>query len=382
MTKPAPVRRAVLVDAGLAVAVTLVLAFVIGAEQAATRPVDALAYLWAAGLGALMFARRRYPRAVLAVTILGVVAYFAAGYPAVPVSVPVAPALFSAAEAGRTRFAVAGAATLLAVSVLARLIEGDSAAFVVGYELVSHVALMGAAIALGEVVRLRRVAGARADRIAQLQRQEAELLADRRVRSERMAIARDLHDSIGHALTVVSIQSHVADERIGLDDDAARTAVRHAGESAAEALRELRATVGVLRSGDAAEPRPGGPTLRTLGPLVEAVRGAGFAVEVDLALDGATIPPATDAAAFRIAQEAVTNAIRHSDGSRVRISATCVPDELVLEVEDDGGPLDALPAGNGLEGMAERAASVGGTVGVEAGPNGVRVSARFPLGAA
>ncbi|ONK14405.1 histidine kinase [Streptomyces sp. MP131-18] len=372
------------VDALLGAAVCLVLSLVISADQGGRHGPDAPAYLWAAGLGALMLARRRHPGIVLAVTALGLFAYYAAGYPAVGVAVPVAAALFSAAEFGRLALAVATTAAVLAVSLFFRLLEGQDFSFVVGYELAGHVLLMAAAIALGDSLRSRRSVQAGARRIADLAAERSRQDADARLHAERLAIARELHDSIGHTTSVISLHADVARESLGRDEAQTRAALGLIKSATTHTMTELRRTVALLRA-----PGEGGRTVVSLSN-VESLRAsasaAGVDVDLHVDLDGARdgLPATVNASAFRIVQEAVTNIVRHSRGSRARISVRADGDVLRLTVSDDGppgpgGPAGAAGRGHGIAGMRERAEALGGTL--TAGPEdaGFVVRAVLPL---
>ncbi len=377
------------VDALLGVAVTGAVTWVISARQGGTQQPDAVAYAWAGGLGALMLVRRSWPRVVLVVSALGLFAYYAAGYPAVGVAVPLAAALFSAAEAGRAGVALVTAAGVLAVSVGFRLVEGDDAAYVVGFELVTHVTLMAVAIALGDAVRSRRTQKRQQRELA---RQEAEV----RVREERLAVARDLHDSLGHSLAVISLHAEVAREASG--SPATAEALREVRAAASGALRELRTTVTALRGGS---PRSD-VSLAGLTSLLDTARAAGFDVVARVEPGLGEVPRAVGEAAYRIVQEAVTNVVRHAEASRVEVSAVAGGGLLRITVADDGppshpaaghGPDGAVRhgvdgavrhgvdggAGHGLAGLAERARALGGSVRTRHGPGGFVLEAELPL---
>ncbi|MET0423024.1 MAG: sensor histidine kinase [Actinoplanes sp.] len=348
-----------LADALLGLAVTGTLTLVISARQGGTQQPDAVAYSWAAGLGALMLARRRHPRAVLLISALGLFAYYTAGYPAVGVAVPLAAALFSTAEAGRLGAAIGVAAGVLAVSLAVRLLHGQDAAYVVGYELVSHVTLMAAAIALGDSLRSRRTRRA----------QEAE----QRVREERLAIARELHDSIGHTVAVISLHADVAREAAPPDDEVLAAALGRIKQAAGETMRELRGAVGVLRSART-------HSLTGLDAVLDTARAAGFDVLAHVTPEPGELPPAVDAAAYRIVQEAVTNVLRHARAGLVEVAVVADGRTLRVTVTDDGPPPHrAAPAGDGIAGMTERARALGGSLRTRHGPAGFVVEAELPL---
>ncbi len=365
-------------DTAVAVGVAAVLAVVVSADQGGAAQGGAAqgaaaqgggagfaAYLWAAALGALMFWRRRYARTVLALTILGLFAYYAEGLPAIGVAVPVAAALYAAAEAGRRGAAVIGATTVLAVSAAFRLMEGQDFRYVVLYEGVGHAALMTAAIMLGELVRARR-------RIASLTERYITLEAERRLSEHKQVLSRDLHDSIGHTLTVAAIHTSVAQQEARRHPDTAVAALDHVSEAVSQALAELRATVRELR----AAPQP---SLRDVESLAETARAAGFHVRTNVER---VEEPEVSATAYRLVQEAVTNALRHSNGRRITIDAWRANDDLKVIVQDDGVTAEAAEEHAGLTGLRERVTALGGRLDTGPAARGWLVSATLPLAAA
>ncbi|MEV0395879.1 sensor histidine kinase [Polymorphospora rubra] len=365
------------VDALLGAGVTLVVSLVISANQGGRHGPDAVAYLWAVGLGALMFARRRYPVVVLAVTALGLFAYYAAGYPAVGLGVPVAAALFSAAEFGRLAHAVVTGVVVVVVSVFFRLVEGQDFSFVVNYELAGHILLMAAAITLGDSVRSRRSVQEGARRIAELTAQRYRQEADARVHADRLAIARDLHDSIGHTTSVISLHADVAREALGRDEAQTRAALDLIKSTATRTMAELRRTVALLRSPD--ENSRSVVSLSNVGTLRETASAAGIDLDLDLRI-GVGLPATVDASAFRIVQEAVTNIVRHSRGGGARVTAYDDGTALHLRVADDGpGGAGDIGRGHGITGMRERAEALGGTLTAGYEESGFVVRAVLPL---
>ncbi|WP_210418155.1 sensor histidine kinase [Ruania zhangjianzhongii] len=240
-----------------------------------------------------------------------------------------------------------------------RVHEGLPTAYLVSYELITNVALIAAAIALGVSVRLRREARAQAERITALTAEAAVRQAREHAQDERVQLARDLHDVIGHTLSVVSVHAHVAEEAIGHDDGAARRAIGAIQSATSPALGELRGTVRVLRS-DAGPSAPS-PGLAGLGALVTSIREAGIAVELEQAVAEGGLSAPIEAAGYRIVQEALTNVLRHSGASAVQVRLVLEGERLRIEVRDDGRGGDA-PAGHGITGMVERARLLGGTV--------------------
>lgn len=367
-----------LTDASLAVAVTLVISLVIAAD-AESSPLPGVA--WAIGFGALMLLRRRLPLTVLAMTVFGIFAYYALNLPPIGMVLPAVGALYSTAEVRRTSLAVLGAAVLIAVSTFYRFDDLDPRAQLTGYGFVTELALAAAAIALGSVVRLVRETRTQSARIAALTAAEESRAAEARMHSERVRIARDLHDTIGHTLSVASLHTSVAAEAEDPDDRAA--ALERVRGATSEALRELRRTVKVLREESASETDSGPAStlgLASVSTVVDAARATGLDVTVDLDVDPDRLPRAVDAAAFRIVQESVTNVLRHSGASAARVSAQVHGDELIVRIVDDGhgGSADTEP-GAGIRGMRERAGLLGGRLGAGPSDEGFTVTAHLPI---
>lgn len=370
--------RAWAVDALLGSAVAVTLAIVISADQGGRNDPDMFAYLWAVGLGGLLLARRRHPLLVLAISVLGLFSYYIAGYPAIGVAVPVAAALLSAAEFGRLGWAVVAAAITLVASVGFRLADGEDLSYVVGYDLAGHVLLMSAAIALGDSLRSRRRAAESTRRIVALTAERTRHQADAARREERVAIARDLHDSLGHATSVVSMHADVAREAIERgDQESAGAALRIIKDTTAASMTELRRTVGLLRTTD--RPTRSAVALDDLEALVAAAPGISVTTDVRVSRQ---LPTTVDAAAYRIIQEAMTNIVKHSTATHATINVLDHGDILEVDVSDDGRPQDHPEpggGGHGIDGMRERATALGGML--EAGPHGdgFRVRATLPV---
>ena len=186
---------------------------------------------------------------------------------------------------------------------------------------------------------------------------------------ERLRIAREVHDVVGHSLSVVTMQAgvalHVLDkqraagEHVSPEVSGSLEAIRR---SSRDALAELRTTLGMFRD-PAGEPPTPTPGLDRLDDLVGALRAAGRRIEVVRSpADEGLLPAAVDQAAFRIVQEGLTNVVRHAGEARATVRVVRRPDALVVEVSDDGPGASRLEEGNGIRGMRERAASLGGTV--------------------
>ncbi|MFZ3454546.1 sensor histidine kinase [Arthrobacter sp. 7Tela_A1] len=365
-------------DALLAAGVFLILAAFITADVEGTQP-EVWTYLWAAGFGALMFIRRTYPVLVVVLSVLGFLAYYASGFTAIGTAVPIAAAVFSAAECGRLPAAAAGSAVVVAVSLVYRLSAGQDAAFVLAYDLPQNLLILGGAVGLGDSIRSRRELQRQSSRIAELTARQYRRDAQERITAERLAVSRDLHDSMGHSLAVISLHTEVAREA-GTDDAARQQALEVIRSTTAEAGSELRRTVAGLRNGG---PGSGGePGIQSLGSAVAPAQSAGLEVSLRNEVTS-RIPQPVQAALFRTVQEAVTNVVRHSDATAVAVDLSEDRDSILLTVSDNGErrglPEAGIPAGFGLAGLRERTEALGGRFTAGWGPAGFEVAAVFPM---
>jgi signal transduction histidine kinase len=236
-----------------------------------------------------------------------------------------------------------------------------------------------AAVALGDLLRTRRQAAAELAEQAELSELEK---ARRTVLEEKTRIARDLHDVVAHHMSMVVVQAESAPYRITDLSDEARAEFTAISGSAREALTEIRALLGVLRSdGDAPVTTPQ-PRIDDIADLVEAARRSGVPVELMTPGEQPPIGTLTSLSAFRIVQEALANVARHAPGTTATVALTQDADALRIHVRNsapsDAGELG--PEGHGITGMRERAAAVGGTL--QVGPTedgGFDVTAVLPL---
>ena len=370
------------VDAMLGVAVFCLVAAAVTTDTGPAAR-SALAYGFALGFGVLLLVSRRWPVPVLLATAAGIVVYYVLDMPPIGLAAPMAAALYAAADRGRAVWAAVVAACLLAVSVGARLVEGDDAAIVLGLDLGSAAVLMLAVIALGDAVRSRRALRAELARQAAAAAEDRRREAARQVEAERVRIARELHDTLGHTMSAITLQSAVAEEALADGEPAgaqtALAAIRAAGSSA---MAELRATLGTLRrDAGTREPPPG---LDRLAELADGVSRSGLPVDLRVAGDPRSLPAVVGTTAYRVVQEALTNALRHAGASRVTVTVEVTGSELRLEIVDDGSGVPrgtpAAEPGHGLRGMSERVALLGGAVHAgNAESGGFRVRAHLPL---
>ena len=233
--------------------------------------------------------------------------------------------------------------------------------------------LLAACFGIGAFVRVRRERAAEFRAEAARRRQTAE-------QRERVRIARELHDVIGHALSQINVQASVGLHLMDRDPEQARAALGSIKDTSKTALEEVRSVLGVIRSeGDA--PLAPQAELAELPRLVEGVRSPGFDAELIDRLDEQP-GRAVQFAAYRIAQEALTNVVRHARATHAVVAVERLGDELLLTVDDDGRGTQGAAEGSGILGMRERAALLGGSVEVAPSPRGgTRVTARLPWGA-
>ncbi len=326
---------------------------------------------------ALLVLRRRMPAVAVYGAAAAALTYLAAGFANGPVFISPVVAFFSAVLQGRRRHAWAALGGLYAGHlVLSRWLvppRGVAAAdaWVVETGIAAWLLVIGAA---AELARTRR------ERIERARRERAEA-EQRRAGEERLRIARELHDVVAHSLSVINVQAGMGLALFEEHPEQAHAALDAIRTASKEALGEVRQVLAALRAPDAA-PREPALGLSRLPELAEQAQAAGLRVEMTVGESAAPLPPGVDLAAFRIVQEALTNIIRHSRARTARVRVERRAEAVAVTVEDDGPAAgrNTGSGGNGLVGMRERAAGLGGTV--TAGPRGDggwRVAARLPL---
>ncbi len=346
-----------------------------------------------AGCGALVL-RRVHPVLVLAVSAVAAEVFLAATTGTANVLILLAPcvALYSVADLTQRRrgLLICGAALggLVLVHALARVGELGQ----LGPQNLALGALGALAILAGDSSRNRRAYLAEVEQRASRAELEREQDARRRVAEERLRIARDLHDSVGHHLALISVQSDVAARAIDADGGAAREALQHVKSASRKALAELRDTVSLLREpGEPVAPTEiPAPGLDALDELLDSVRAAGLVVECRVTGSAVPLAPAADLTAYRVIQESLTNVRKHSAGRRARLALGYERGELSIAVDDPGGAEPAGRAGeaapvpspggrHGIEGMRERVLAIGGRFEAGSRPGGgFRVTAALP----
>lgn len=380
--------RGLAADALLAVAVglfeTLGLAFLAAPQGGGTVP-DWRAYaLLATGSLALVL-RRRYPATVLWVTVLATAGYYSLGYPGSAAPYAYAIAFYTAVAAGRRLHGVLAAALMVAGTAASMFGAFDNR-FVTGDNVLRLAGWLLAVIVIGEVVRTRRAYQAEAEQRAIEAERTREEVARRRTDEERIRIARELHDVLSHNISLINVQAGVAAHLIDKRPEQAHAALAAIKDASKDALRDVRATLGVLRGSDeedASAPLAPTPSLDRLDGLVSRLTSAGLPVEVRTDGTRRALPAGVDLTAYRIVQEALTNVTRHAGAARASVLITYGTGALGVQVDDDGRGPQANGDGNtgsGLAGMRERAETLGGAL--ETGPSpagGFQVRASLPL---
>jgi signal transduction histidine kinase len=332
-----------------------------------------------------LLARRRFPFAAPATTLLvaaalsfvdgRLVVYSSAAYLA---GIAAAFLLGNVGDSGRAWIGLVVATGAVAVVVAndPRHSPGD---------LVATTVLYGIAWLAGYVLRDRgERAHAAEERAARLER-ERELDALRAVVDERTRIARELHDVIGHSVSVMTVQAAGVRRLLRPEQEREREALLAVEATGRRALAEMRQVVGALRDpgeSPALEPQPG---LAGVDELVARARDTGLAVDLEIEGDPVLLPAGVDLTAYRIVQEGLTNTIKHAGAHQAAVRVSYIGDHVEIEVRDDGRGVDvgdstANGGGRGLIGMRERVSVFGGEL--DAGPlpaGGYRLRARLPV---
>jgi len=342
-------------DAALAAglfAVTAAVVLIELAHGAGLGPIPWLGWpLMMIACGALYWRRVR-PVTVAVVTLLACLVYFPKTEPDGPLLLTFVVALYTVAAEGPLAVAV-----LIGLVAMGLVALGELTSTVNHLQDAAMWMLAGwfvAVIAVGGVVRNRRAYLREAERRALAAERGREEEARRRATEERLRIARELHDALGHNISLINVQ--------------------------------MRAVLGVLRqvdeTGRDAGAAPAAPGLARLEELTGRAAAAGLAVHVRVEGAERPLPPEADLAAYRIVQESLTNVTRHSDAASARVRVRYRDDALELEIEDDG-PAAANPSpggGTGIDGMRDRARALGGELTARRRPGGgFRVRARLPL---
>jgi signal transduction histidine kinase len=364
---PRTSRTAVWVSALAIAAFQLVGTFGASDDQPGARAVDAAAVALVLLGPAALAVRDRWPLAAVVVATVAADLYVARGYAYGPIFVSVVVALFTAVRAGRRRATWALAAAGFAGYAVAAAVRDDGGG---ALHLAAVAGWLVVVLAVSEVVRGRLASEAARERAAEEERQ-------RLAGEQRLRLAQELHDVLAHNISLINVQAGVALHLIDDQPERAGPALANIKEASREALHELRSALDLLRSGEQAPLAPA-PGLGDLADLIDGVRAGGLDVHLEHGAPPGPLPAAVELAAYRIVQEALTNVTRHARARTVRVRVHHGDAGTTVEVVDDGvgGP---VRPGNGIVGMRERAAALGGTV--EAGPRpggGFGVLAHLP----
>jgi signal transduction histidine kinase len=372
---------------GLFVAAMQVQGTVAKPDEVGSRPLTDFGHLGYALLivsGLALAGRRRWPVAVFITAALASLAYYTIGFSDGPGWIGLFVALYTltAYGDGRRSLAIAGVGiTVLTVGwfVAATDIEPVAAIGWVFFRISASVM----AAALGESVRSRREVAADALERARQAERTREEEARSRVDAERLRIAREVHDTVAHAIAIINVQAGVTAYLLDKRPEGAHEALVTIERTSAQALHEMRAVLGVLRDSDNGRvPHPG---LEQVNDLTAVAREAGLDITLEVGSAAPPVPSAVDHTAYRIVQESLTNVIRHVGPTRVTVALDYGTDALEVRVTDDGGQ-DAGDAGagatpgRGIAGMRERCVLLGGEL--AAGPRpcgGFEITARLPL---
>jgi signal transduction histidine kinase len=362
--------RPVFVDWGLAVAVTAAtqLGIWLGSDAAHHRPAAAAV---AAAITVPIAVRRRYPLLV-GVGVPSVAAIDHVLWNPKSIGYPLATflALYALAVWTRPRPFVVGTAVVVATSLIATAATGGAMSSAVPFLIVVVVVML----------LTRRVVGDR-ERRANMAERERDVAAREAVLEERSRIARELHDVIAHNVSMMVIQAGA--ERRDLEGTGSPTrdvlqAIERTGRAA---LTEMRRLVGMLRN-DGGELLAPQPKLADLPALATQVRSAGLPVDLDIEGEQRELPAGIELAAYRIIQEALTNAVKHADGATATVHVSYRADALELEITDTGadGAVTGPGGGHGLVGMRERVALYGGRFDATRPPGGgFAIRVRLPV---
>lgn len=325
--------------------------------------------------GAALLARRRFPVTVLAAAAGAEAVLAAAGdYPG---GATVIVAMYTVADLRGRRFSLAA---LIPAAAFLQLASISSVPVTIG------------AWALGSYVQTRRrYTAALEERAANLERERRQL-TEIAAQQERLSIARELHDIVAHSVTVVLLGVRGARDVLPTSPETARQTLGRVETTAEQAMAELRRVLTVLREpGHGAPPNRPPPSLTTLGELVDSYRAAGLPVRLTCTGQPRSLPDGIELSAYRIIEEALTNALKHASPATVSVTLAFGSAQLDVTIEDDGGtaggtvnPARQGPvaaAGHGITGMRERAAALGGELTAGRRPDGgFGVVARLPIG--
>jgi signal transduction histidine kinase len=360
-----------------------------------------LGYVLLIGSGLVLAGRRRWPAPVFIATALASLVYFTLDFRDGPGWIGLFVALYTLTGYGDGRRSLTIAGVGIAVLATGWLVAaaGTVPRAAIGW-VFFRIAASVMAAALGESLRSRRVIAAEAQERARQAERTREEEARSRVDAERLRIAREVHDTVAHAIAIINVQSGVTAHVLDKRPERARETLKAIEQTSSQALREMRAILGVLRDANGGlAPQPG---LGQIDELTSKAREAGLDIKLEATSPATPLPSSVGNAAYRILQEAITNVIRHAGPTRVRVAVDHGVDVLELRVTDEGRrdaggedstppqPAEEHPArtdngspvkpGRGILGMRERCQLLGGDLVARPLPGGgFEVRARLPV---
>lgn len=332
------------------------------------------AYALALVAAGVLVARRRRPVLVTAVGLACLAGYHAAGYPGGSIAMVLFVGFYAIPVYAEGKRMFTGCAVGISLVIVVLALPPHAQPWY-SFALLGPAFGMAWMVVLGAAARARRLATEAYIRRAELQLREG--LAE-----ERLRIARELHDILAHTISVIAVQAGVALDSLDTAPEEARAAMVRVRAVAAEARPELRAALGLLRAESGTPDMLAQPGLDQLGDLVAKTRAAGLATTLDVAADLPPLPAFTQLTVYRIAQESLTNVVRHARAAEATVTLRAEDGELRVRVRDDGagGVVGAQSGGLGIAGMRERVQLLGGTL--HAGPapgGGFLLDACIPL---
>jgi signal transduction histidine kinase len=315
------------------------------------RPPHPAALAMAAGTALVLVVRRRWPLVTLAVAAVLTAAYLALSFPYGAILVAFFVAVYTAARHEPVKRS--GPAAGAALALLLPHVLTNEAALPGLFALGPITAWVVVPFAIGVTVRLNRQAVAR---------ERAELVR-RRVYDERLQVAQEVHDVVGHGLAAIKMQADIALHLLAKKPEQAETALTAISRTSTEALDELRATLAAVRSTGSDGARSPASGLNRLDDLRRRMEAAGLRVEVQTTGTPRPLPAAVDLAGYRVVQESLTNVLRHADSMVATVRVGYETDAVVISISNPGAPAAQVPAhadGLGIPGMRERVTSLGG----------------------
>lgn len=366
-----PGRRELLVDGAIVVVLgAAALSLTGGAVDAWApddRPVDELALILVGIAFGALAVRRRWPLLTLAVTTVATSIYLIAGFPYGPILAAFFIAVYTVARWCPLRTSGFSVAIALLVLLTHVFIHPSAPGGLLG--LIPGSAWAVVPFAIGATIRLSKEAAdaARAEAMRQ------------QLYEERIRLAEEVHDIVGHGLAAIQMQADVALHVDEQQPPRTRAALESISQASAEAFDELRTTLDVVSGAQRTIRDPVSPGLGDIDELCRRMRGAGVSIELDMPRETNEISPAVDLAAYRVIQESLTNVIRHGAEPSARIAVMFDDEDLEIHISNPGPAMQMKTEGRGIQGMRRRVEALGGTFTAAATPVGFEVSARLPV---